>query len=95
MGEYRTVPAGGWAGGYGYMVTIYHRDGISTRYAHCSKLLAVQGQKVKRGQIIAKAGATGTATNSHVHYEILREDRPIDPEDFNAQINRMARTSGR
>jgi murein DD-endopeptidase MepM/ murein hydrolase activator NlpD len=89
------VTGAGWAGGYGYMVTIYHRDGISTRYAHCSKLLAVPGQKVKRGQIIAKAGATGTATNSHVHYEILREDRPIDPEDFNAQINRMARSSGR
>jgi murein DD-endopeptidase MepM/ murein hydrolase activator NlpD len=89
------VTGAGWAGGYGYMVTIYHRDGISTRYAHCSKLLAVPGQKVKRGQIIAKAGDTGTASCYHVHYEILREDRPIDPEEFNAQINRMARSSGR
>jgi murein DD-endopeptidase MepM/ murein hydrolase activator NlpD len=85
------VTGAGYAGGYGYMITIYHRDGISTRYAHCSKLIAVPGQKVKRGQIIAKAGATGMATNSHVHYEILREQTPVDPEEF----NRMVKSSGR
>jgi murein DD-endopeptidase MepM/ murein hydrolase activator NlpD len=90
------VTGKGWAGGYGLMITIYHRDGISTRYAHCSNVdIVAVGQKVKKGQVIAKAGATGTATNSHVHYEILREDKQIDPEEFNAEISRMARSSGR
>jgi len=76
------VNEAGWAGGYGYTVKIYHRDGIETLYAHCSKLLVNVGDKVKRGQIIAKAGATGTATHSHVHYEVRRDGKAIDPETF-------------
>jgi murein DD-endopeptidase MepM/ murein hydrolase activator NlpD len=76
------VNEAGWAGGYGYVVRIYHRDGIETLYAHCSKLLVRIGDKVKRGQVIAEAGATGTATNSHVHYEIRRDGRAVDPETF-------------
>jgi murein DD-endopeptidase MepM/ murein hydrolase activator NlpD len=90
------VTGAAWAGGYGYMVTVYHRDGFSSRYAHCSKILVVVGQKVRRGQAIALAGATGTATNSHVHYEIQDSNgKLIDPEVFNAEISRMARSSGR
>lgn len=83
------------AGGYGLMVTIYHRDGISSRYAHCSALLVHKGDKVKRGQKIAKAGATGTATNSHVHYEILEGQTQVNPEVFNQEIQRVERSSGR
>lgn len=89
------VTGADWAGGYGYMVTIYHRDGISSRYAHCSELLVHKGDKVKRGQKIARAGATGTATNSHVHYEILNGQTQINPEDFNWEIERVKRASGR
>ncbi|HXK70808.1 MAG: M23 family metallopeptidase [Caldisericia bacterium] len=76
------VNEAGWSGGYGYTVKIYHRDGIETLYAHCSKLNVKVGDRVKRGQIIAKAGATGTATHSHVHYEIRRDGKAIDPETF-------------
>lgn len=76
------VNEAGWAGGYGYAVKIYHRDGIETLYAHCSKLLVSVGDKVKKGQVIAKAGATGTATHSHVHYEIRRDGKAIDPQNF-------------
>lgn len=76
------VNEAGWMGGYGYTVKIYHRDGIETLYAHCSKLLVHTGDKIKRGQVIAEAGATGTATNTHVHYEIRRDGRAVNPETF-------------
>jgi murein DD-endopeptidase MepM/ murein hydrolase activator NlpD len=80
------VTGSGWAGGYGYMVTIKHIYSITTRYAHCSKILVKEGDSVKQGQIIAKAGATGTATASHVHYEILLDEKPVDPEEFNNKL---------
>lgn len=76
------VTDAGWSGGYGRMVKIYHRDGISTLYAHCSELLVKPGDSVKKGSIIAKAGATGTATHSHLHYEVRLFDKAVDPEDF-------------
>jgi murein DD-endopeptidase MepM/ murein hydrolase activator NlpD len=76
------VTDAGWSGGYGIMVKIYHRDGISTLYAHCSELLVKSGDMVKQGSIIAKAGATGTATNSHLHYEVRIYDKAVDPEAF-------------
>lgn len=81
----------GWGGGYGLAVTIYHRDGISTKYAHNSKNLVTVGQQVKKGQIIAKAGATGTASCVHVHYEVIINGTPIDPEAFNWEIQKMTR----
>jgi murein DD-endopeptidase MepM/ murein hydrolase activator NlpD len=81
-----TVTGSGWEGGYGYMVTIQHIYGVSTRYAHCSRLLVKKGDQVKRGQSIAKAGATGSAVNSHVHYEILLDDRPVDPKEYNQSL---------
>lgn len=76
------VNGAGWWGGYGYTVKVYHRDGIETLYAHCSKILVNIGDSVKKGQVIAEAGATGTATHSHVHYEIRVGGKAIDPETF-------------
>ena len=75
-----------WDGGYGYMVKIFHSDGIETRYAHCSELLVKTGDKVNRGDIIAKAGNTGTAIDYHVHYEIIQDAKPIDPVEFNHKV---------
>jgi len=89
------VTGTGYAGGYGIMVTVYHRDGISTRYAHCSSVMVKQGDKVTRGKIIAKGGHTGTATNDHVHYEVLIEGKPVDPVSFNATITEHSRSSRR
>lgn len=51
-----------------------------TRYAHCSKIVVKQGAKVKQGQKIAEAGSTGNSTGPHLHFEIWREKRTIDPE---------------
>lgn len=65
--------------GYGNMVVIKHDDGIATVYAHNSKNLVARGRKVQRGDRIAKVGATGRATGSHLHFEIRRDQLPVDP----------------
>jgi len=62
-----TVSYVGWRQGYGETVEIEHGFGYRTRYAHCSKLLVREGQKVKRGDVIALVGNTGKSTGPHVH----------------------------
>ncbi len=69
-------------GGYGIHVQIYHRDGISTLYAHCDEVLVKVGDYVKKGSIIARAGETGTATHPHLHYEVRMYGEPVNPEAF-------------
>ena len=73
----------GWtAGGYGKMVEIVHGFGYSTIYGHCSRLRAVPGQRVHRGDIIASVGATGNATGPHCHYEVRRYGVPVTPRPY-------------
>lgn len=69
-------------GAYGNMVEVNHGYGISTRYAHLSRIHVVQGQKVKKGQIVGAQGSTGRSTGPHVHYEVRFNNRPIDPANF-------------
>lgn len=68
-----------WLEGYGYLVKILHDNGDVTYYGHCSELLVSEGEKVGRGQLIAYMGCTGIASGDHVHFEIRRDDTPIDP----------------
>jgi hypothetical protein len=68
--------------GYGNMVTIDHGYGYKTRYAHLQKSLVRKGQKVKRGQRIGLIGDTGKTTGVHLHYEVLKNDVPVDPINF-------------
>ncbi len=68
--------------GYGLTVTIDHGDGYRTRYAHCSKVLVAVGAQVSRGDKIAEVGRSGLATNYHVHYEILKNGKAVDPATF-------------
>lgn len=70
------------AWGYGNMVTIDHGFGYKTRYAHLQKALVRKGQKVKRGQCIGLIGSTGKTTGVHLHYEVLKNDVPVDPINF-------------
>lgn len=77
-----TVSYVGWRQGYGETVEIEHGFGYRTRYAHCSKLLVREGQKVKRGDVIALVGNTGKSTGPHVHYEVHYQGVPIDPRNF-------------
>lgn len=74
-----------WAGdryGYGQLIEINHGDGLKTRYGHNKKIEVSVGDVVNKGQVIAKMGSTGRSTGPHVHYEILRNNRQIDPTKF-------------
>ena len=69
-------------GGMGRALMIRHENGLETWYAHNSRLLVKEGEKVNRGQIIAFSGNTGRSTGPHLHFEIRFMDVHLDPEDF-------------
>jgi len=77
-----TVISAGWETGYGYAVSIDHGYGITTRFAHASKLLVRRGEKVERGQRIALVGNTGLATGPHLHYEVHVRGRAVNPLNY-------------
>lgn len=79
------VSVSGYGAGNGNVVVIEHGHGFSTVYAHNDTNLARVGQTVKRGEVVAQAGATGTATGVHVHYEVWRNGRPVNPAENFAQ----------
>lgn len=68
--------------GYGWVVEITHGDGYVTRYAHHRKNLVRVGDTVTRGQRIAEMGSTGRSTGPHLHFEVLRGGRPVDPLSY-------------
>lgn len=76
------VVAAGWNGGYGRMVEIDHGDGLTTRYAHMSKILVKEGDIVERGAVVGKVGSSGRSTGAHLHYEIRRNGTAINPLRF-------------
>jgi murein DD-endopeptidase MepM/ murein hydrolase activator NlpD len=76
------VVKAGWEQGYGWTIEIDHGYGITTRYAHTSKILAQPGQRVERGEIIARVGRTGLADGPHLHYEVHVNGRAVDPLKF-------------
>jgi len=67
---------------YGKYIKIKHNDGITTVYAHCSSLLVKKGQKVKQGSVIAKVGDTGAAVGPHLHFEVWKDGKPLNPLNF-------------
>jgi murein DD-endopeptidase MepM/ murein hydrolase activator NlpD len=79
-GEGRVVFSG-QQGGYGTTVLIEHADGTRTRYAHLSVALVGQGDTVASGQAIGRAGRSGRATGTHLHFEVIGADgRHMDPK---------------
>jgi murein DD-endopeptidase MepM/ murein hydrolase activator NlpD len=74
-----TVRFAGAAGGYGRMVEIAHGGGLTTRYAHLSRILVVPGTLVTRGETIALMGSTGRSTGSHLHFEVRMGGRAANP----------------
>lgn len=80
-----------WSGdkqGYGLAVDINHGNGYTTRYAHADKLLVESGDIVRKGQAIALIGNTGRSTGPHVHFEVYKNGRIVDPSSY---IHRTAR----
>lgn len=77
-----TVVFAGWSNGYGKVVKIDHGDGYDTLYAHTSKILVDVGDKVARGQIIAKVGSTGNSTGPHLHFEVRHGSATVNPLDY-------------
>lgn len=76
------VRSAGWDGANGWTVVIDHGQGLSTLYAHASRLRVKPHEIVSAGQRIADVGASGWATGPHLHFEVRRQDRPLDPGDF-------------
>ena len=69
----------GISGGYGNLIQIAHGNGYITFYGHLSKILVKQGDKVRRGQLIGRVGATGRVTGPHLHFEIRKNGYAVDP----------------
>lgn len=76
------VSYAGWTSGSGYVVVVEHGLGFSTVYAHNSKNEVKVGQRVKRGDVIARVGSTGKSTGPHVHYEIWDKRKSVNPKKF-------------
>lgn len=74
-----TVSFSGWKGGYGYLVIISHGNGLQSYYGHNSKLLVSAGDKVAKGEQIAKIGSTGNSTGPHCHFEIRVNGKHVNP----------------
>jgi murein DD-endopeptidase MepM/ murein hydrolase activator NlpD len=73
------VTFAGSKGGYGLLVLIKHPSGISTAYAHQSRIRVRKGQRVLRGQRVGYVGSTGHSTGSHLHFEVRRGKTQLDP----------------
>ena len=80
----------GQISGYGNVIDINHGDGIVTRYGHLSGFIATQGQFVHTGAPIGRVGSTGRSTGPHLHFEVRRNDQPVDPTVYLAIGRRLA-----
>ena len=70
----------GMHGGYGNLVVLMHKDGITSHYGHCQTLSVNVGEQIKAGSIIATVGDTGKVTGPHLHLEIRKDGAALDPE---------------
>lgn len=77
-----TIIFSGQKGGYGNCVIVSHGNGLATLYGHLSELIAKVNDKVKVGQVIAKSGNSGRSTGPHLHYEVHKNNTPVNPKLF-------------
>jgi len=76
------VEFAGWYGDYGKTVIIRHPSGYLTLYGHLSQIDVKEGQKIKAGDVVGRVGSTGRSTGPHLHYEVIKDNKPIDPSKF-------------
>lgn len=74
--------------GYGNLVEVSHGDGVTTRYAHASRVAVKVGDLVEKDQLVAYMGSTGRSTGPHLHYEVLRNGKQVNPATYIAQARR-------
>lgn len=84
--------AGNELRGYGNLILIKHADGWMTAYAHNGKLLVMRGERVRRGQVIARVGATGAVGEPQLHFELRKGTRALDPVSYLAPVTASARS---
>ena len=77
-----TVTYSGWMGGYGYLIIIDHGNGYQTYYGHNSSLVAAKGEKVHKGQLIARMGSTGRSTGNHCHFGVKLNGTFVNPLNY-------------
>ena len=77
-----TVTFAGREGDYGNVMVVDHGNGMSTYYAHLDKEFAKEGQQVRRGEIIGAVGSTGNASTPHLHYEVRKNEAPVNPQAY-------------
>jgi len=68
--------------GYGKLVEVNHGNGYKTRYAHCKEIEVKVGDIVRKGDVIAQMGSTGRSTGPHVHFEVYKNGRTVDPAAY-------------
>ncbi|PRD51426.1 M23 family metallopeptidase [Sphingobacterium gobiense] len=76
------VTFAGWKGAYGYVVMVKHKNGYETRYAHLTRTRVKRGQAVEAGDIVGLLGSTGRSTGPHLHYEVLLNNRKLNPSKY-------------
>jgi murein DD-endopeptidase MepM/ murein hydrolase activator NlpD len=86
--------AGNELRGYGNLILIKHSNGWISAYAHCDLILVKRGDKVARGQVIARVGATGNVSEPQLHFELRRGNRAVDPREFMAPLPAAAGGEG-
>ena len=67
---------------YGYNILINHNNGFKTRYAHLSEVKVSKGEKVEQSQVIALSGSTGFSTGPHLHFEVVKDGKRVNPIEF-------------
>jgi murein DD-endopeptidase MepM/ murein hydrolase activator NlpD len=72
----------GWFQGYGKCVKIRHKNNLETLYGHLSKVNVKAGQMVNTGQVIGQVGSTGHSTGNHLHYEVRKNGKPVNPGSY-------------
>jgi len=75
-----TITYAGWMGGYGKLIVVTNKDGYSTRYGHLSRINVRKGATVRQGQTIGAVGNTGRSTGAHLHFEIRKDDKPLNAQ---------------